>query len=144
MYDFFKKQNTSNHFLVHVGSVKCEAGSSMELQLNSLLASRVLLDFTVLFPRRTWKFRSTGPKDCGLGLDPKPQNFTQLGASAESRDIPVILRGGGLAQSAESTTTCQESLGSIPAHDCLGRCQYNVTGWDRSHCLPALSMYGNT
>ena len=25
---------------------------------------------------------------------------------------------------------------------CLGRCQYNVTGWDRSHGLPALSHMG--
>ena len=44
----------------------------------------------------------------------------------------------------ERATPGEEVLGSIPAVTArslywLGQSQYNVTGWDRSHGLPALS-----
>ena len=44
-----------------------------------------------------------------------------------------------VAQSVECTNPGGEALGSIPAPYWLGWCQYNVTDWDRSHGLPALS-----
>ena len=51
--------------------------------------------------------------------------------------------GGVVAQSAERATPGEEVLGSIPAVAArpywLGQCQYNGTGCDRSHGLPALS-----
>ena len=53
---------------------------------------------------------------------------------------------GAVAQSVECVTHGEEVLGSIPAQGlwqpalyCLGRCQYSVTGWDRSYDLLALS-----
>ena len=56
--------------------------------------------------------------------------------------------GNAVARSVERTTPCVEVLGLIsppptpppwpPATYWLGRCQYNVTGWDRRHGLPAL------
>ena len=58
------------------------------------------------------------------------------------------IHGGAVAQSVERTTPGEEVLGSItavaappppPAPYWLVWCQYNVTGWDRSHGLPALS-----
>ena len=57
--------------------------------------------------------------------------------------------GGGdaVAQSVERVTPGEEVPGSIHAVAgapyWLGRCQYNVTGWDRSHGLPALSHVSN-
>ena len=51
--------------------------------------------------------------------------------------------GGRLAQSVERATPGDDVVGSIPAVAArpywLGRCQYNVTGLDRSHGYPALS-----
>ena len=51
--------------------------------------------------------------------------------------------GGGVAQAVERTTPGQEVPGLIPAVAAapywLGRCQYNVIGWDRNHGLPTLS-----
>ena len=49
----------------------------------------------------------------------------------------VYLINGGCANSVERATSDGEVLGSIPA--VAARCQYNVTGGDRSHGLPALS-----
>ena len=42
----------------------------------------------------------------------------------------------------ERATPGQGVMGSISAPYWLGRCQY-VTGWDRSHGLPALSLFGS-
>ena len=55
--------------------------------------------------------------------------------------VCVCVGGGAVAQSVESATPGQEVPGSIPAVAArwLGRCQYNVTGWDRSHGLQAMS-----
>ena len=51
-----------------------------------------------------------------------------------------------VAQMVQRVTPCEEVVGSIPAVAARSRvttgwvgCQYNVTGWDRSHGLPALS-----
>ena len=61
--------------------------------------------------------------------------------SQESRTS--VLPCGAVAQSVERATPGEEVTGSIPlwppAPYWLGRCQYNVTGWDRSHAPQALS-----
>ena len=49
------------------------------------------------------------------------------------------LHWGAVAHSVEYWTAGEEVLDFIPAPYWLGRCQYNVTGRDRSHGLPALS-----
>ena len=51
-----------------------------------------------------------------------------------------------VAQWIELATSGQEVMGSIspPASYWLGLGQYNVTGWDRKHGIPALSLCGST
>ena len=50
-----------------------------------------------------------------------------------------LIKGDAVAQSVKHATPDEEVMDSIPALYWLGRCQYNVTSWDRSHDLPALS-----
>ena len=61
----------------------------------------------------------------------------KVGASQRARR-----RGDAVAQSVERATPREVVPGSIPSVAALywlGGCQYNVTGRDRSHGLPALS-----
>ena len=49
--------------------------------------------------------------------------------------------GSAVAQCLERSTSGQEVMGSIPAPYWFCGCQYNVTSWDRSHGLPAVSLW---
>ena len=79
-----------------------------------------------------------------FGIEKSPNRSSIMGVVDVGKSWSLVeLVGSAVAQSVECATPVEEVVDSIPAvppaPHWLGRCQYNVSGCDRSHGLPALS-----